>query len=668
MRGTTHTPPQIAVRAFLAGAALLAGATFTPLRVQTANARNTDGHPSGPGERNEETALAMPRIAPPGGGAVGLAQPLSPDVVAQVRRIFSLQRAGAFDDAIRETAQLRDDTLLGDILADRYLNPAYHPAPGQLRLWLRTFSTLADAPAIHTLLAGLSPRGASLPPLPAQMALAAGTGAAAMRPPEEDDPAGRAFARNPLLDRTVRDRAEQGVKGARSALHLIKITPGIGDLYAAQLRAEVAMTLFSAGETALALRTGQDAFIQSGGRIGLAGYVAGLAAWRRGRPDIAEPLFEGASRAELTAAGIRAGAAFWAARAHRNTGDLAAYHPWLHRAAAAPHTFYGLLAAQLLGLRPAKGQHAADTSLPGEPLSGEPAAPSAMPAEDRTMLHAGAPVMGEIDVDAVAAKPAGRRAFALLQVGETARAEAALRRLWPEVQGDAALCRSIQLVADAAGLTGLSAQLSSLLASQGAPQPAVPSRFPTPRLAPSHGFRVDPALVYALTRLESNFDSGAISGSGAHGLMQIMPTTASFVTGRTRRFEAAPALLHNAATNLDIGQLYVLYLAHLSEQHAGGRHPSGGDLVRLLASYNAGPGAISRQEALNDCGDDPLLFIESLPSAETRDYVHRALTYLWIYADQMGLPTPSLETLARNEWPAFAAEQDLAGRHFHTIH
>ncbi|GAA4495893.1 lytic transglycosylase domain-containing protein [Gluconacetobacter tumulicola] len=598
--------------------------------------------------------MALPRIAPPGGGPVGLARPLAPDDAARVRRIFSLQHAGSFDAAIQETANLRDDTLLGDILADRYLNPFYHAAPGQLRLWLHTYSTLADAPAIHALLAGLSPRGATLPPLPASMALAAGVGAAPVRLPEEDDPASRAFTRNPLLDRTVRERAEQGAKGARSALHLIRITPGLSPLYGAQLRAEVAMALFSAGDTALALKTGQDAFIESGGRIGLAGYVAGLAAWRRGRADIAAPLFEGASRAELTAASVRAGAAFWAARAHRNTGDLAAWRPWLHRAAATPHTFYGLLAAQLLGLRPTQ--------------TARPPADGARLADDRAFLHAGAPVMGEIDVEAVAATPAGRRAFALLQVGETARAEAALRRLWPDIQGDAALCRSVQLVADAAGLKGLSTQLASLLATQGGGRASPTSRLPLPRLAPGHGFRVDPALVYALTRVESNFDSGAVSGAGAHGLMQLMPLTASFVTGQTGRFVASPALLHNPAVNLEIGQLYILYLAHLSEQHDEHHRTPGGDLVRLLASYNAGPTAIARQDDPDEYNDDPLLFIECLPSTETRDYVRRSLTYLWLYADRMGLPTPSLETLARNEWPAFASERDLASRPVHTLH
>ncbi|MFT8778154.1 MAG: lytic transglycosylase domain-containing protein, partial [Gluconacetobacter liquefaciens] len=483
--------------------------------------------------------------------------------------------------------------------------------------------------------------------------------------PEEDDPASRAFTRNPLLDRTVRERSEQGAKGARSALHLIRITPGLSPLYGAQLRAEVAMALFSAGDTALAMKTGQDAFLESSGRIGLAGYVAGLAAWRRGRADIAAPLFEGASRAELTAASVRAGAAFWAARAHRNTGDLAAWRPWLHRAAATPHTFYGLLAAQLLGLRPTRGAGSAATDS-AQPDSSQPS--GAHLADDRAMLHAGALVMGEIDVEAVAATPAGRRAFALLQVGEPARAEAAQRRLWPHIHGDAALCRSVQLVADAAGLKGLSTQLASLLATQSGGQASPTSRLPLPRLAPGHGFRIDPALVYALTRLESNFDSGAVSGAGAHGLMQIMPVTASFVTGQTGRFVASPALLHNPAVNLEIGQLYILYLAHLSEQHDEHHRTPGGDLLRLLASYNAGPTAIARQDDPDEYNDDPLLFIECLPSTETRDYVRRSLTYLWLYADRMGLPTPSLETLARNEWPAFAAERDLATHPVHTIH
>ncbi len=256
-------------------------------------------------------------------------------------------------------------------------------------------------------------------------------------------------------------------------------------------------------------------------------------------------------------------------------------------------------------------------------------------------------------MDAVAATAAGRRVFALLQIGETGRAEASLRRLWPQVQTDIALCRSIQLVADAAGLTTLSGQLAGILQSRDG-LPRDEARFPVPHLSPRHGFTVNPALVYALTRLESNFDPKAVSGAGARGLMQLLPATAGFVLGQPGRFAGDAAALHDPGLNLQLGQLYLTALA---------RRPGvDGDLVRLLAAYNAGPTAVAGWGA----GDrDPLLFIESLPTDETRDYVRRALTYLWIYSERLHLPSPSLDALAAGRWPRFADEAGLRGARLH---
>ena len=66
-------------------------------------------------------------------------------------------------------------------------------------------------------------------------------------------------------------------------------------------------------------------------------------------------------------------------------------------------------------------------------------------------------------------------------------------------------------------------------------------------------------------------------------------------------------------------------------------------------------------------GADPLLFMESIPNEETRGFVHRALTYLWIYGAQLGLPSPSLDALAADIWPSYAPEVALAGSRV-TIH
>ena len=52
---------------------------------------------------------------------------------------------------------------------------------------------------------------------------------------------------------------------------------------------------------------------------------------------------------------------------------------------------------------------------------------------------------------------------------------------------------------------------------------------------------------------------------------------------------------------------------------------------------------------------DPLLFLESIPLRETRIYVKKVLTNLWTYRDRLGQPRPSLEALARNEWPLYRA-------------
>ena len=106
-----------------------------------------------------------------------------------------------------------------------------------------------------------------------------------------------------------------------------------------------------------------------------------------------------------------------------------------------------------------------------------------------------------------------------------------------------------------------------------------------------HG--LDPELVMAVVSVESSFRPQAVSPKGAQGLMQLMPGTA-------RSLGVADPL--DPAQNLDggarhLGQLLDLY---------------GGDLVRALAAYNAGQGAVQRH------GGVP-------PYRETRSYVKKVL-------------------------------------------
>ncbi|HZQ17540.1 MAG TPA: lytic transglycosylase domain-containing protein [Terriglobales bacterium] len=112
---------------------------------------------------------------------------------------------------------------------------------------------------------------------------------------------------------------------------------------------------------------------------------------------------------------------------------------------------------------------------------------------------------------------------------------------------------------------------------------------------------VDPNLVRALVKVESNFNPNAISRKGAMGLMQLMPQTA-------RRLNLTNPF--NPEQNIDAG---VRHLKELLDSY-------GGDVRLSLAAYNAGMGAVARSSGIPHY-------------AETRNYVRRITE---IYSGSLG--------------------------------
>jgi len=102
------------------------------------------------------------------------------------------------------------------------------------------------------------------------------------------------------------------------------------------------------------------------------------------------------------------------------------------------------------------------------------------------------------------------------------------------------------------------------------------------------------SLLKAVMEAESNFDPAAISEKGATGLMQLMPETAR---------DLYVYDLLDPAQNIDGGARYLAQL----------QHRFGGDLVRVLAAYNAGPERVCRSSGA----------VPAIP--ETRAYVRRVL-------------------------------------------
>jgi len=140
---------------------------------------------------------------------------------------------------------------------------------------------------------------------------------------------------------------------------------------------------------------------------------------------------------------------------------------------------------------------------------------------------------------------------------------------------------------------------------------------------------VDPYLVAAIIREESQYDWRAVSRVGAIGLMQIMPATASTVAQRHRLPNVTRDDLFDQETNIRIG---VRYIEQLLAQFSG-------NVVQAVAAYNAGPIVVENWATTNR-GWSEDEFVELIPYRETRQYVKRVLRSFKEYVRLANLAKP----------------------------
>ncbi len=131
---------------------------------------------------------------------------------------------------------------------------------------------------------------------------------------------------------------------------------------------------------------------------------------------------------------------------------------------------------------------------------------------------------------------------------------------------------------------------------------------------------IDPNLVYAIIKVESNFKEGVVSSSGAVGLMQLMaPTAKDVATKMGKEFDID--MLYNAKDNIMLG---AKYYSLLIEKY--------GNITVALMAYNAGSGNVDKwikNGTIKADGTDA----ENIPYKETNNYVRKILRDYEIYKE-----------------------------------
>ncbi|MGE3714594.1 MAG: transglycosylase SLT domain-containing protein, partial [Alphaproteobacteria bacterium] len=181
----------------------------------------------------------------------------------------------------------------------------------------------------------------------------------------------------------------------------------------------------------------------------------------------------------------KSASAFWAWRAYDSLGNKSQAEHYLHMAAQYPRTFYGVLARQKLGRSLA--------------LDSTPEALS-----DTEVLE----LMGEQVI---------RRIISLARIDATDLADAEMRQLFPTASTE----EKYRLLTIASELNLASAQIAMARQLATQDQRLDFARYPIPAWQPHSGFRIDPALIYAMARQESGFRNDAVSHAGATGVMQL---------------------------------------------------------------------------------------------------------------------------------------------------
>lgn len=542
---------------------------------------------------------------------------LSPTDIERYQEIFVLQEQGKWKKADALIKSLSNNILIGHVRFQRYMHPTkYRANYEELHLWMKAYSDHPGAYRLYKLAKSRRPKGWK--PLPEALhgRYLGGTGPGqpvflsrsykSKRKRSAQTRNDVAHAKRAVKQYLYRDQPTKAAKFLRQK----KIRKLLDQVELDQLRERISKSYFLYARDEQAIEFAEAALKNSRKYVPLADWTAGLAAWRLGRIDKAAEHFAALAEVSRISDWNYTAANWWASRAYLKLGSPEKAYLFLERTASQPRTFYGLLALRQLGIE--------------KPFSWD------------------LPTLTSEQISWLMKIPSAKRAVALSEIGQYDLAAQELRAAFPSANDK--LAPMLLALSEQIGAPSVAMRIGLFL-WENEDKPWDAAIYPMPKWSPKNGFKVDRALLYAFMRQESGFYSLARSGAGAKGLMQIMPSTASYLSGDRSLRNKNNKKLFDPAYNLELGQKYLTYLMKYKDVDT--------NLFNLTAAYNGGPGNLKKWKSETKYNDDPLFFIEAMPSKETRNFIKRVLTNFWIYRHRMGQDLPALDQIAQGEWPEY---------------
>ncbi len=525
-------------------------------------------------------------------------------------QIFILQDKEKIESAQKLEAKLKDKSLMNEVLYQRFVSKTYRTRGAEIQDWMEKYYDMPGADRLAKM-AVIKKASVRKPVVPSIM-----TGKDYIETAQSETWTAKTYDEKITknIDKFKKAIRSGSSKTARNILEDRSFKRKISESDYGRLSGRLSFLYYTNGEYELAKKWG---FIASDANSEYGLWSMGLLYFKEQKYSESQKYFSKILDLTQINNARKTEAAFWAGRSASIVGNSSAAKKYWKIAAAYPMSFYGALASTMLGDVP-------EYEFFDQECSDE-------------------------DIEELRQHKYGKHALALIQVGRKDRAERYLKYLVTAKATDKTL-HAVNAVSSLYGLPSVSILVSGVMRDRGVLEInddiIYSAQYPLPDWEPLGGWSIDRALLLAITKQENGFKPNAKSNAGANGLMQIMPSTARKVA-RKNDVKMSDIDMSKPEHNMFLGQQYIVdLLAHQMIKN---------NIIKMLIAYNAGMGNLVKFEKTFSTSD-PLLYVESFPAYETRNYIKRVMSNLWLYRARLNKPLTALKELADGHWPYYNSE------------